>query len=227
MAHIHLGEGSFPLWALVLWTLVGVGLISVVTYRVRKGGIKTQHIALAGIGAAASFAVFQLNLPVWGGIHMNLTGLVGILAGPTLGALVALVVNIFSAALGHGAVGLLGANTLVNATEAIVAYYIFKTLMGMDWDVFPASASAATIGLSAGAFLMGAIIVISGVNGSALPRADLTVAVAGLVGLNLGVAVIEGILTGFIVQFLASIRPDLVGLGDRQRDEEEPAGVTA
>ena len=227
MAHIHLGEGSFPLWALILWTLVGVGLIGVVTYRVRKGGIKTQHIALAGIGAAASFAIFQLNLPVWGGIHMNLTGLVGILAGPTLGALVALVVNIFSAALGHGAVGLLGANTLVNATEAIVAYYMFKTLMGMDWDVFPASASAATIGLSAGAFLMGAIIVISGVNGSALPRADLTVAVAGLVGLNLGVAVIEGILTGFIVQFLASIRPDLVGLGDRQRDEEEPAGVTA
>jgi cobalt/nickel transport system permease protein len=227
MAHIHLGEGSFPLWALVLWTLVGVGLISVVTYRVRKGGIKTQHVALAGIGAAASFAVFQLNLPVWGGIHMNLTGLVGILAGPTLGALVALVVNIFSAALGHGAVGLLGANTLVNATEAIVAYYIFKTLMGMDWDVFPASAGAATIGLSAGAFLMGAIIVISGVNGSALPRADLTVAVAGLVGLNLGVAVIEGILTGFIVQFLASIRPDLVGLVDRQRDEDDPAGVTA
>ena len=227
MAHIHLGEGSFPLWALILWTLVGVGLIGVVTYRVRKGGIKTQHIALAGIGAAASFAVFQLNLPVWGGIHMNLTGLVGILAGPTLGALVALVVNIFSAALGHGAVGLLGANTLVNATEAIVAYYIFKALMGMDWDIFPASAGAATIGLSAGAILMGAIIVISGVNGSALPRADLTVAVAGLVGLNLGVAVIEGILTGFIVQFLASIRPDLVGLGDRQRDEEEPAGVTA
>ena len=105
MAHIHLGEGSFPLWALVLWTLLGVGLVSAVVYRVRKGGIKTHQIALAGIGAAASFAIFQLNIPVWGGIHMNLTGLVGILAGPLLGALIALVVNIFSAALGHGAVG--------------------------------------------------------------------------------------------------------------------------
>jgi cobalt/nickel transport system permease protein len=157
---------------------------------------------------------------------MNLTGLVGILAGPLLGALIALVVNIFSAALGHGAVGLLGANTLVNASEAIVAYYAFKTLMGMDWDVFPASASAATLGLSVGAFLMGAIIVVSGVNGSALPRGDLTIAVAGLVGLNLGVAVIEGILTGCIVQFLASVRPDLVGLTDRDT-QEEPTGVTA
>jgi cobalt/nickel transport system permease protein len=226
MAHIHLGEGSFPLWALIVWTLIGTGLIGAIVYRIRKGGIETHQIALAGIGAAASFAVFQLNIPIWGGIHMNLTGLVGILAGPLLGSLIALVVNVFSAALGHGAVGLIGANTLVNASEAIFAYYAFKMLIEMDWDVFPASTSAATIGLSAGAVLMGTIIVISGVNGSALPRGDLTIAVAGLVGLNLGVAVIEGLLTGFIVQFLASVRPDLVGLVDRT-SREDATGVTA
>ena len=226
MAHIHLGEGTFPVWALVLWTALGVGLLAAVTYRVRKGGIKTNQIALAGIGAAASFAIFQLNLPVWGGIHMNLTGLVGILAGPLLGALIALVVNIFSAALGHGAVGLLGANVIVNASEAIVAYYAFRTLMRMDWDIFPASASAATIGLSVGAIFMGAIIVISGVNGSALPRSDLTIAVAGMVGINLGVAIIEGILTGFIVQFLASVRPDLVP-GTSREKRETSTGVGA
>jgi cobalt/nickel transport system permease protein len=226
MAHIHLGEGAFPLWALVLWSLLGAGLLGIVIYRVRKGAIKTHQIALAGICAAASFAIFQLNIPVWGGIHMNLTGLVGILAGPLLGALIASVVNLFSTALGHGAVGLLGANTFVNATEAIVAYYAFQTLMGRDWDVFPASAGATTLGLSAGAILMGAIIVISGVNGSALPRGDLVIAVAGLVGLNLGVAIIEGILTGFIVQFLASVRPDLVGLADGDT-RGESSGVTA
>ena len=226
MAHIHLGEGSFPLWALAVWSVLGVALLAAVTYRIRKGGIKTNRIALAGIGAAASFAVFQLNLPIWGGIHMNLTGLVGILAGPLLGTLIALIVNVFSAALGHGAVGLLGANVLVNASEAIVAYYAFRALLGMDWDIFPASASAATIGLSAGAILMGAIIVVSGVNGSALPRSDLVIAITGLVGINLGVAVVEGLLTGFIVQFLASVRPDLVP-GVTREEREAPAGVGA
>ena len=225
MAHIHLGEGSFPLWALVLWTVLAAGLLGAVLYRVRKGKIQTNQIALAGIGAAASFAIFQLNIPVWGGVHMNLTALVGILAGPALGALIALVVNIFSAALGHGAVGLLGANVMINAGEAIVAYYIFKSLVGMNWDVFPATAAAAIVGLSSGAILMGGIIVLSGVNGSALPRADLAVAVAGLVGINVGVAVVEGLLTGFVVQFLASVRPDLIA-GDRS-EREEPAGVTA
>ncbi|WP_159903731.1 energy-coupling factor ABC transporter permease [Salinirussus salinus] len=226
MAHIHLGEGSFPLWALVLWTVLGTGLITAVLYRVRSGKIQPNQIALAGIGAAASFAIFQLNIPVWGGVHMNLTALVGIIAGPALGGLIALVVNVFSAALGHGAVGLLGANVMINAGEAIVAYYVFKTLIGMNWDTFPATATAAIVGLSSGAVLMGGIIVLSGVNGSALPRADLAIAVAGLVGINVGVAVIEGLLTGFVVQFLASVRPDLVGLGDRS-GRDEPAGVSA
>lgn len=226
MAHIHLGEGSFPLWALAVWTALGVGLLSVVVSRLRTGGIETRQIALAGIGAAASFAIFQLNVPIWGGVHMNLTGLVGILAGPLLGALIALVVNVFSAAMGHGAVGLLGANVLVNASEAIVAYYLFKTLVGLDWDAFPAGAGAATVGLSVGAVVMGGIIVVSGVNGSALPRADLAVAVAGLVGLNLGVALVEGVLTGFVVQFLVSVRPDLVGISASDADTES-TGVTA
>jgi len=121
MTHIHLGERSFPLWALVFWTLLEFVLIGTIVYRVRKGGIKTHQIALAGIGAAASFAIFQLNIPVWGGIHMNLTG---------------------------------------------------------------------------------------------------------LVGLNLGITVIEGLLTGFIVQFLATVRPDLVGLADDDTREER-TGVTA
>jgi cobalt/nickel transport system permease protein len=226
MAHIHLGEGAFPLWALVLWTGLGVALIGAVLYRIKTDGIETRHVALAGIGAAASFAIFQLNIPVLGGIHLNLTALVGILAGPALGALIALVVNVFSAALGHGAVGLLGANTLVNASEAIVAYYAFRWLLRQDWETFTASATGATLGLGVGSVAMGVMIVISGVNGSALPRADLALAVAALVGVNLGVAVIEGILTGFVLQFLASVRPDLVGT-DSPATSRESAEVTA
>lgn len=227
MAHIHLGDGAFPLWAVALWTGLGALLLGVVVRRLRKGGVEPNHVALAGITAAASFAIFQLNVPVWGGIHMNLTGLVGILAGPLLGTVIALVVNVFSAALGHGAVGLLGANTLVNASEAVVAYYAFRSLIRMDWDLFPAGATATTLGLGVGALLMGGIIVVSGVNGSALPRADLTVAVAGMVGINLGVAVIEGVLTGFVVQFLATIRPDLLGLDDGAADAADATEVAA
>lgn len=43
-----------------------------------------------------------------------------------------------------------------------MAYCAFKTLVWMDWNVLVAGASAATLGLSAGALLTGAIIVIGG-----------------------------------------------------------------
>lgn len=65
------------------------------------------------MAAAAAFAVFQVNVPVFGGVHLSLTALVGILVGPALGAIVAFVVNVLSVLLGHGAWGFLGANTLV------------------------------------------------------------------------------------------------------------------
>ena len=67
MAHIHLGEGTFPVWALILWTTIGVVLISAIVYRIRKGSIKTHQIALAGIGAAASFRGFPVEYPRLGG----------------------------------------------------------------------------------------------------------------------------------------------------------------
>jgi hypothetical protein len=58
-----------------------------------------------------SFAIFQVNIPFAGGVHMNLTPLIGILAGPSIGSLIVLIVNILSAAIGHGGWGLIGANT--------------------------------------------------------------------------------------------------------------------
>jgi energy-coupling factor transporter transmembrane protein EcfT len=46
MAHIHLGDGSFPLWALVLWTTLGVALVGAAVYRIGRGGNRTHEIAL-------------------------------------------------------------------------------------------------------------------------------------------------------------------------------------
>ena len=59
MAHIHLPDGIFPLWALVLWNGLAVALFGAVVYRVRQRGLETRRIALAGIAGAASFAFFS------------------------------------------------------------------------------------------------------------------------------------------------------------------------
>ncbi|XGI82869.1 energy-coupling factor ABC transporter permease [Halorutilales archaeon Cl-col2-1] len=213
MAHIHLPDGVIPVWAVALWYLVGGVVVAGAVWKLRSGETETRKIALGGMAAAASFAVFQLNLPVLGGVHLNLTPLVGVLAGPALGSLIALVVNVLSAMLGHGAWGFLGANTLVNATEVTVAYYVFVSLRRMNWNAFVSSSLSAMAGLGVGSLLMGGIPLVSGLNGVELGGSDLAVYMGALVALNLGVAVVESLVTGFIVTYIVKLRPDLVSGG--------------
>lgn len=225
MAHIHFPEGAIPLWAVGLWSLLAAAVLALAVYRLRSKGLDPRHVALGGMAAAAAFAVFQVNVPVFGGIHLSLTALVGILVGPALGAIVAFVVNVLSALLGHGAWGFLGANTLVNVLEVVGAYYVFAALRGRDWAHFPAASVATIVGLGLGSLAMGAIPLVSGLTGVPIPGQDLAIYMAALVAINLGVAVVEGLVTGSVVAFIASIRPDLLGESVTERPRSEP-GVT-
>src|SRR6056297_3284508 len=150
MAHIHLPDGSIPLWGIGLWSGLAALVLAIAVYQLRRDGLDASHVALGGMVAAASFAVFQVNIPVLGGVHLSLTALVGILVGPSLGAIVAFVVNVLSALLGHGAWGFLGANTLVGATEVAGGYYAYQSLRGWDWGHFPAAGLATVVGLGLG-----------------------------------------------------------------------------
>ena len=95
-------------------------------------------ITLAAFCTAAAFAVFQVSIPLFGGVHLNLTPLIGILVGPVIGSFIVLIVNILSAAIGHGGWGLIGANLLVNIIEVIVAYSLFRGLKKIVPGLLPA-----------------------------------------------------------------------------------------
>src|SRR5512145_1734736 len=114
MAHIHLQDGSFTLfWVLVWWAaaLFVIGAV-LVFLRIRKPD--PRRITIAAFCTAAAFAVSQVEIPLAGGVHLSLTPLIGILTGPVIGSLIVLVTNILSAGVGHGGWGMIGANTLVN-----------------------------------------------------------------------------------------------------------------
>jgi cobalt/nickel transport system permease protein len=122
-----------------------------------------------------------------------------------------LIVNIIRAAIGHGGWGLIGANTLVNVSEASSAYYLFYYAT-RRFELFTRGAVAAFGGLLVGNVLSVLIIVISGIQGSALSGSALLVFTLQVPLLNLVVAVGEAILTGFVVEYLGKVRPDLLAL---------------
>jgi ABC-type Co2+ transport system, permease component len=210
MAHIHFPDGILPIQWVVFWWLLAIALLVVALIATRKHAIETQRLAIAGMLAAVSFAVFQIDIPIAGGVHMNLTPLIGILAGPGLGSLIIFIVNLLSAAVGHGGWGLVGANTLVNMSEITVAFYVFR-ITRSRFQMFTRGAIAAISGLVVGNIVLLAVLVISGIQGSELHGVALLMYLIQIPIINLIVAVPEAIITGFIVDYMGRVRPDLLG----------------
>ena len=211
MAHIHLEDGAFsPFWVLV-WSLAAAGVVSLALLSLGRGKISPRKLAIAAMCTSVGFAVFQVSIPIFGGIHLNLTPLIGILAGPGLGSLAVLVINIFSAAVGHGGWGMIGANTLVNVAEVLVGYYVYRLMKkNLKADRFFSGLAAGVIALSLSALLIIAIVVVSGVQDSAA-TAEETAGNMLLIGVaNIVAGVIEGLITGYVVAFIGRTRPDLL-----------------
>jgi len=140
---------------------------------------------------------------------MNLTPLIGILAGPGLGSLIIFIVNILSAAVGHGGWGLIGANTLINISEIFVAFYVFKATQDR-LELFTRGALAAIAGLLVGNAVFILVMLISGIQGVQLSGVSLLIYLVQIPILNLIVAVAEAIVTGFVVDYLGKVWPDLI-----------------
>src|SRR5660397_70665 len=204
MAHIHLPDGVFSLQWVIIWWALALAVLAIALLVARRQTFTTQRLTTAALLAAVSFAISQVNIPLAGGVHMNLTPLIGILAGPVIGSLVVLVVNILSAAIGHGGWGLIGANSLVNISEVTSAYYLFYYAT-RRFELFTRGAVTAFGGLLVGNVLSVLIIVISGIQGSTLSGSALFVYTLQVPLLNLVVAVGEAILTGFVVEYLGKV----------------------
>jgi cobalt/nickel transport system permease protein len=212
VAHIHLEDGSFSLFWVLAWWIVALCLIGVALFFLRsKLKPEPKMITIAAFVTAAAFAIFQVQIPIAGGVHVNLTPLIAILTGPVIGTLVVLIANILSAAIGHGGWGLVGANVLVNFSEVFVAWLVFRGMMKITEDLFSRAGVAAFAGLFAGNLVMIAIILVSGIQGVNQTTAQILTGLSLIAAINMGVAVIEAFLTGLIVAYIGKIRPDILG----------------
>jgi cobalt/nickel transport system permease protein len=211
LAHIHLEDGSFTLFWVALWWVIALVVIAAALVWVRSvKKTDTRKITLAAFCTAAAFAISQVSIPLFGGVHLNLTPLIGILAGPAFGSLIVLVINILSAAIGHGGWGLVGANLLVNVTEVLVAYGTWNMLKRLFPGAFARAGIATLVGLFCGNLAMIAIILVSGVQGVTQTSSQMLAGLTLVAGVNMGVAIIEAFITGMIIAAIIKARPDLL-----------------
>ncbi|MFA4859668.1 energy-coupling factor ABC transporter permease [Methanoregula sp.] len=211
MAHIHLEDGSFSLLWVIVWWASALLLLGIALYFLRTSKKPDpRRITIAAFCTAAAFAVFQVDIPIAGGVHINLTPLIGILTGPIIGSLIVFISNILSAAIGHGGWGMIGANTLVNFSEVVVAYGVFRLLKRWIPDLFSRAGIATIIGLFVGNCVMIGIILVSGIQGVTQGTSQMLPGLSLIFAINMGVAVIEAFVTGLVVAYMGRVRPDLL-----------------
>ena len=211
MAHIHLEDGSFTLfWVIVWWALALVIIALALFFLKRQGKTDNRRITIAAFCTAAAFVLFQVDIPIAGGVHISLTPLIGILSGPLIGSFIVFIINILSAAIGHGGWGMIGANTLVNFSEVVVAYGIWKGIKSLLPDVFFRAGIATFCGLVIGNIMMMGIILISGIQGVSQSPEQVLAGLSLIAAINIGVAVVEALLTGLVISYIGKIRPDLL-----------------
>jgi len=209
MAHVHLEDGALaPEWVL-FWSVVAGAMIALALFMLRRTTITTRKLAIAAMCTSVGFAVFMVSIPVFGGVHLNLTPLIGILAGPALGSLSALAINVFGAAVGHGGWGMIGINTIVNVTEVFLGYYAYR-LLRTRADRFVSGLVGTVFALGVSAFLVVLIVTVSGIQDSAATQEQTFDNMAIIAVVNIVVAVIEGLVTAYIVTFIGRVRPDLL-----------------
>jgi cobalt/nickel transport system permease protein len=211
MAHIHLQDGAFPIEWLVLWWVLALGLLVVLLVRLRRRRVEPRQLTLAALCTATVFALFQVSIPIFGGVHLSLMPLVGVLLGPLLGTVVALVVNIFSALIGHGGWGLIGANLLVNIVELSVAYLCFHRTANRVESVFVRGTASTFLALLAGNLAMIGIVLVSGIQGVAQETLSIATGLAVIGAINMGVGAVEAVVTGYLLAYIGRVRPELIG----------------
>lgn len=229
MAHIHLEDGAFTIFWVAVWTLIAIALLSIPLIRLGGRSIPTRKLAIAAMCVAVGFAIFQVEIPVFGGLHINLTPLIGILTGPSLGGLAVLVINLFSAAIGHGGWGMVGANTIVNLTEVFIGYYLYRFMRTrVDLTRFTSGFSAAFIALLVSAFIVVGIVTASEIQDSTQTREETFRNLLVLAAANVVAGAIEGVVTGYVVAYIGKIRPDLLEDAEAKRDRgrEEEVGAS-
>ncbi len=176
-----------------------------------KKKIDTRILTVAAFCTAAMFVIFLVKIPISSGVHLSLTPFIGILVDPAIGACVVLVVNIFTATIGHGRWSMIGANAPVNVIEVLVDRALYDGLKNAIRTTFPRVALATFVNLCIGNCAMIAIILVSGVQGVTQTQEHVLYGLTQIAAVNLAVAVIESIVTGFMVAVIERTRPDIPG----------------
>jgi cobalt/nickel transport system permease protein len=126
MSHLHIPDGVIA----PAWLICGfIAMTALLILAVMRAGQEEAGSRISRLGILSAFMLLAMNIPLgFLPVHLNFTVLAAFFLGPWLGVIAVFVVNVILALVGHGGLTVLGLNTLVLSSEALLGYYLFAVL---------------------------------------------------------------------------------------------------
>ncbi len=198
---MHISEGilSLPI-------LAGGGVTAVIGTAIGLKRIDNDHIMETALLSSAFFVASLIHIPLGpGSVHLVLNGLVGILLGWASVPAIATALFLQALLFGFGGLTVLGVNIVIMAAPAVAVSFLFGSMVRKPGKSQLLGAFLAGLGAILLSTLLLALALV-GTDSSFLTTAKL------LLVAQLPLMLLEGLITLFVVSFLAKVQPDLLQL---------------
>ncbi|PLX98131.1 MAG: energy-coupling factor ABC transporter permease [Desulfuromonas sp.] len=212
---MHITEGLLPWKVASFWFVVALPFVAAGIWQMTKRKKESPtYMPMVGIFGAAVFVFSCLPVPIPGigaTAHPAGTGFSAILLGPLPSVVVAFVSLLLQGLfLAHGGLTTLGANTfsmgVLGSFAGIIAFVVSRKLrFNLFWAGFLAGAMADFF-----TYLGTSIGLASGLHGSGSYLSEVAAIFTVLAPYVVVLMLIEGVLTGSILVYVRTHRPDIL-----------------
>ena len=215
---VHISDGILSLPVLAAGWAITIALIAVVLWWSKRKGSIVEEIPRLSVITSAFFVASLFHIAIGPtSVHLILNGLMGV----TLGILAypAIFIGLLLQAFlfGHGGITVLGVNTIDMGVPALVAHGIFKA--GNKLIPSESITSKAVLGALAGGIAVALAVLLTAGMLCTL-GIEYAWAIKALILYHIPIIVIETVIVGSAVAFLARVKPELIGSlglgGDRK-----------
>ncbi|RQD80219.1 MAG: cobalt transporter CbiM [Methanocalculus sp. MSAO_Arc2] len=200
---MHISDGVLPMPVVVAgWIFTIILLAATLRWASRNGDIAAEIPKLSVMtGAFFVASLIHIDIPP-SSAHLILNGLVGIVLGPL--SYIALFIGLTLQALlfQHGGITVLGINALMIGIPALLCYLAFLTAAGRKVSLPLIGGLSGGLGVFLTMCILVLILIISGSEFRA---------VAGVLAVaHIPIIIIEAIVTGAVIGYLARVKPELL-----------------
>jgi len=197
---MHISEGVLSAPVLIAGAVLSAGGVAI--------GLKKMsydRIPEVAVLSSAFFVASLIHVPIGpSAAHLVLNGLLGILLGWMVFPSILVALSLQALLFQFGGFTVLGVNTMILATPAVLVYILFSPFVKKKNLVVVGVAGflAGAAGIAFGALLIAASLISTGESFTAVAK---VIAIA-----HAPIMVIEGIVTAFSILFLKRVKPEIL-----------------